>query len=198
VQRGGRIQRILEGKGESIYLDQAGNVDRFGMFIEDVVPTELHDGEKKYRESDQIRKVEPEKEARKCTNCKNGVMLGLTCQTCGHTMPSKREQVKTVDGSLKEIKELRADKRKFLEGLLALGHERKYSNPQGWAKHRYKEKFGDWPHFPKLKPGEITAEVLNFDKHCRIKKAKSKRPSWDRTTTAKDKAIANIMNMVKK
>jgi len=194
VQRGGRIQRILEGKGASVYLDQAGNVDRFGMFIEDVVPTELHDGEKKYREDECINKPKEEKEARKCPKCPNGIMLGLTCQSCGHEMPSRREMVETVAGELKPIKEVRREKRDFLEGLLALGQERNYKGAQGWAKHRFKDKFGEFPSFPQLKAGTITPEIRTFVKnretHDRIKRAKTK--------TAATSAVDNIMAMVDK
>lgn len=194
VQRGGRIQRILEGKGTSIYLDQAGNVDRFGMFIEDVVPTELHDGEKKYRESDCINKPKEEKEARKCPKCPSGVMMGLTCQGCGYEMPSRREEVPTVAGELKPIKEIRKEKREFLEGLLAIGLERKYKNPQGWAKHRFKDKFGDWPHFPNIKPGKITPEIRSWNRSRDIANFKRNEKNKKAASTAVD----NIMRMVNK
>lgn len=194
VQRGGRIQRILEGKGSSIYLDQAGNLDRFGMFIEDVVPTELHDGEKKYRESDCINKPKEEKEARKCPKCPSGVMMGLTCQSCGHEIPSRREMVETVAGELKPVKEIRRERRDFLEGLLALGQERNYKNPQGWAKHRFKEKFGDFPSFPNLKPGTITPEIRSWSRSRDIANFKRR----EKTKKAAGNAVDNIMAMVTK
>ncbi len=174
VQRGGRIQRILEGKGTSVYLDQAGNIERFGMLIEDIVPTEMHDGSKKYKENDLIKKQTKEKEARQCPKC-SSVMVGLSCESCGHTIAERREEIETVEGNLKKVEELRKEERQFLAGLLALGQKRQYKNPMGWAKHRFKEKFKKWPSYPHVKAGEITADVMSFDTHCRIKKAKSKK-----------------------
>lgn len=195
VQKGGRIQRILEGKEFAIYLDQAGNVDRFGMFVEDVVPTELHDGEKKYREKELTKKPSEEREARKCPRCSDGVMAGLTCLKCGHTAQSRREHVETVKGKLEEIKVLPKEKKAFMEGLLTVGENRKsVDNVKGWAAHKYKAKFGEWPRHYNLKPGEVTAEVTKFIKSQDIRYAKGKA----KTKKAASTAVDNIMKMVSK
>ena len=45
VQRIGRLQRTFQGKEYGVYLGHSGNFERFG-YAEDIIPTELHDGEK--------------------------------------------------------------------------------------------------------------------------------------------------------
>tara|TARA_R110000803_G_C11989465_1_gene321804 strand:+ start:23600 stop:25129 length:1530 start_codon:yes stop_codon:yes gene_type:complete len=191
VQKGGRIQRILQGKEYAVYLDHAGNVDRFGLLVEDVVPTELHDGEKKYRENELAKKPTEAQEPKKCKKC-NETMIGLKCLKCGTELQGKREEIETIAGSLKEVKQLRQDKMIFLEGLLTVGQDRGYANAQGWAKHKYKEKYGDWPSFPHVQPGAVTKEVSGFLTHLAIKNKFSKKPKKSAPKTGQA-AINKIM-----
>ena len=67
-----------------------------------------------------------------------------------------------------------------------------YKNPQGWAKHRYKEKFGDFPHFPNLTPGTITPEIRSWSRSRDIANFKRR----EKEKKAADDAVANIMAMV--
>ncbi len=43
----------------------------------------------------------------------------------------------------------------------------------GWAAHKFKEKFGDWPAEHRVAPLEPSPEVLSWELHCRIRYAKS-------------------------
>ena len=62
-------------------------------------------------------------------------------------------------------------KREFHAGLVALCLQR--GNKLGAAAHRFKEKFGHWPLDRTIEPVPPTPEVLAWDRHCRIKFAKS-------------------------
>lgn len=68
-----------------------------------------------------------------------------------------------------------AEKQEWYSGLLWIAHERKYS--EGWAAHKYKEKFGVWPNQLKKEPAEPSQKVRSFEHHLRIKYAKSKNKS---------------------
>ena len=64
---------------------------------------------------------------------------------------------------------------RFYLGLLHLANER--GNRPGVAAHRYRDRFGHWPQrtwsfFAAVQP---TPEVIAWDRHCRIKFAKSRQ-----------------------
>lgn len=188
-QRAGRIMRTNPGKEYAIYLDHASNVCTHG-FPEDIVPEELHDGEKEYNEKEQVKKEATEKEPRACGNC-GAIMESAVCGACGAKMPPSRRELETVAGELQELKQKQVNQ-EFYSGLIQYGIEKKY-NP-GWAKNVYKEKFGEWPngaqHVP-LKPG---ADVIGYIKHRNIKRARAK-PSKAEQAKGKQ-TIDNIMAML--
>jgi DNA repair protein RadD len=59
--------------------------------------------------------------------------------------------------------------------LVHIGVERGYK--PGWAAHKFKEKFGAWPLDRNIMPIPPNAEVLAWDRHLRIKYAKSQQKS---------------------
>ena len=63
------------------------------------------------------------------------------------------------------------DKRQFHQMLVWIARERGYKD--GWAAHKFKEKFGGWPVDRSVLPIRPNAEVLAWDRHCRIRYAKS-------------------------
>ena len=64
-----------------------------------------------------------------------------------------------------------AQKRQFHAMLLHLALSR--GNKPGAAAHRFKAKFGHWPLDHYISPVPPNAEVTAWDRHCRIKFAKS-------------------------
>ena len=54
--------------------------------------------------------------------------------------------------------------------LVYIGIER--GHKPGAAAHRYKDRFGDWPPYRYVLPLPPDAEVLAWDRHCRIRYAK--------------------------
>jgi superfamily II DNA or RNA helicase len=141
-QRAGRIARTAPGKDKAIYLDHAGNVARHG-FAEALVPSELDDGEKQFAEAKQTKeREEKEKRVQDCPLCKRQ-MQGIRCQ-CGYMIPI-REQLKTDGAMLQKIDKHSSmeDKGRWYSSLLIYARQKGYSD--GYAAHKYREKFGVWP-----------------------------------------------------
>lgn len=145
VQRVGRIMRTAPGKDNAVYLDHAGNCERLG-FAEDIVPTELHDGEKEYREKDLTsEKDKPEPKVKQCPQCYRE-FIGIRC-SCGYEIPI-REQLETTQEELVKLEKAEAkmatkeEKISFYAQLKNYAHQKNY-NPS-WADHKYREKFGAW------------------------------------------------------
>lgn len=156
VQRVGRIMRTAEGKENAVYLDHAGNCERMG-FAEDVVPTELHDGEKEYREKSLTSEDEkPEPKIKECPQCHREFM-GIRC-SCGYEIPI-REQIETTQEELVKLAKTEnkvyttEQKSKWL-GELKL-HAKNKGFKDGWVAHKYREKFGVWPN--KIVPDNVTS-----------------------------------------
>jgi hypothetical protein len=103
-------------------------------------------------------------EAQHCRNqtCKRlldaypgAAILGLTatpCPVCGRRPRSKAALVEVADGELGQVDRSRIahpltydsdDQLRFYRQLLYIANQRGYA--RGWAAHKYKEKFGDWP-----------------------------------------------------
>ena len=161
-QRVGRIMRTAPGKKNAVYLDHASNVSRFG-FCEDMIPESLDDGEQKFNERKQLKdKKEPK--VKDCPQCYQQ-MIGIRCK-CGFELPI-REQIET-DGSelvqlAKSANKVYSPERKaeWLGELLHYAKTRGYQ--EGWAKHKYRAKFGVWP--SKIGPKRVhgvSEEVKRF------------------------------------
>jgi hypothetical protein len=63
------------------------------------------------------------------------------------------------------------ERNKFHAELAWIARERGYR--PGWAAYKYKERFGSWPADRFVVPRRPSPEVLAWDRHCRIKFAKS-------------------------
>lgn len=177
IQRAGRIMRTSEGKSEAIYLDHAGNVARHG-FAEHVVPDNLHDGEKTFKEKNQV-KEKKEKKTRDCPQC-YAKFVGFRCK-CGYEIPIREK----LDSDASDLKRLSPDKRnrqtpaqeksRWLSELCLYAVKKGYK--QGWASHQYRKRFGVWPN--KVQPmrgvREISPDVQAFIIHNNIRRAHAGR-----------------------
>lgn len=144
-QRAGRIMRLAPGKETAIYLDHAGNVtDRHGL-VEWMIPEKLSTNEKKFKEEKQIRKQE--KETKLCPDC-GRIIISLKC-ACGFEFTPKKPALDSTQEILVRIKGKKATPSdriymgKFYSSLLKLSRE--WGFRDGWAAHKYKERFGVWP-----------------------------------------------------
>jgi len=171
VQRVGRILRIHPDKEYAIVLDHAGNVPRNG-FAEDVTPSQLDDGKKKYNERNQTKDPK-EPETQNCPECYQ-IMQIPRC-ACGYEIP-KAQLIKTDNQVLKELERQnretdRSVKEIWYGNLLRYSQVKKYK--EGWAKHKYRDKFGVWPNA--IKPNmnhPIIDDVQRFITHQNIRRAK--------------------------
>lgn len=144
LQSIGRGERPFPEKIDYILLDHAGSVGRFGMPDEDREWT---------LEGRKIKKRDPNKEPsnRICGYCfSNTPSPSAKCGNCGREFPIESRQVDRIDGKLMEItssailksippevreKRIEQGRKKSLQDLITLGHQRKMKNPEGWARH---------------------------------------------------------------
>lgn len=167
VQRAGRIWRIAEGKEKATYLDHAGNLKVHG-FPEDIVPHKLDDGTQTFKEKNQTKKDEREKLTRDCPVC-SAAFQGRKC-ACGYTISSNDPVFKDDGTMLKKVsKDFKVeDKSAWMGQFMQIAKEKGYQ--EGWASHKYKEKFGVWPKGVDRTPRPVTEEVRGFITHMNIKR----------------------------
>lgn len=154
VQTIGRGLRTAPGKDKLIVLDHAGNHLRLGL-VTDIHHERLDNGDPKKNAGNKREKSAPL--PRLCDCCK-AVMPrdAKVCDQCG-TVREAKSAVDMVEGELVELGSgKRADwsptiekKALFYGELRALANERGYS--EGWACHKFREKFGAWPNDPRIR-----------------------------------------------
>jgi superfamily II DNA or RNA helicase len=176
VQRIGRILRTHPGKENAIVLSHTNNLAMHG-FAEDIVPAELDDGEKQYDEKSLTTdKDKPEPKVRECPQCYRE-FIGLRC-TCGYEVPIK-VQMETTDEELQKVAKednkiySKEQKEVWLGSLMKYARSKGYND--GWAKHKYKEKFGVWPNkINKVHVSEIPKDISSWITSQNIRWAKRK------------------------
>jgi hypothetical protein len=72
-----------------------------------------------------------------------------------------------------KIKPSTTDKGNFYAQLLYYCKQKGYN--EGWASHKFKEKFGHFPHSKQVIPVATGKEVMNWIMHLNIKMARSKK-----------------------
>jgi superfamily II DNA or RNA helicase len=170
IQQIGRVLRIAEGKKNAIILDHGGNMERLG-FPTDALPTLLCHGEKGTA-SKQERKDPLPKSCPKCDYLKPAKVH--ECPQCGF-LPERQTEIVAQDVKLERIERINSqDKERWYSMLLYYAREKGFQD--GWASHKYREKFSVWPSRKTgLHPVKPDEEVSNYIKHLNIKQAKSKK-----------------------
>ena len=158
IQQIGRALRIAPDKDAAIILDHGGNVERHGFPTDETLPTTL-DKKEKTEPKEAKKKESLPKSCPKCFFVKDAGVR--TCPNCGHT-PERTNTVEHDEGELVKITRASvADKQHFYSGLLGYAQQKKYA--KGWAKHKYRAKFGVWPRnlsdIPKA-PDEIVRKFI--------------------------------------
>jgi superfamily II DNA or RNA helicase len=171
IQQVGRVLRPHDSHDKALILDHAGNIERLG-FPTDELPQYLDNGDKAERKA---RKKEEKKEKLPvpCPACKY-LTATFPCPSCGF-VPQKVSTVEEKEGELRKIEKADMEtKRKWLSMFLGYAREKGYSD--GWAAHKYREKFGVWPakksNAHPIKPDK---EVKGYITYLNIKFAKSQR-----------------------
>ncbi|MHB1952448.1 MAG: DEAD/DEAH box helicase [Sulfobacillus sp.] len=182
VQRIGRGLRTASEKSACVILDHAGNTQRLGLV------TDIHHGHLDRRKPSEKGEAYAGEKAtpkpRKCQKCRALIPPGkAACPQCGEMIAAVSD-VLVADGELilygsdakpKKEKKLRytmEEKQAWFSGFLYLAQQR--NRQEGWAAHRYREKFGVWPNQLKKIPAPPSSDVQQFDKHCRIRFAKAR------------------------
>jgi len=191
VQQLGRVMRPFEGKTFALWLDHSGNYLRFWQDWEDL----YNYGVDKLSVACEKTKKEPtekQKEAAKCPVCGALWEGGDTCKSCGHTIPKNTKMV-TTPGELVALEEKhreedeRHNKQLWycqLLGYVTENNERhkekieagkKKPISYGWAAHKFKEKFGEFPNGLEKKQLPCGKEVSGWIKHTFIRRKHARR-----------------------
>ena len=118
---------------------------------------------------------EKEKKEAKCPACGAlWVWSGRECGECGYERPVK--QVVNVPGELTELemtkREVLSENQKFYSELIYFAKLRGYK--EGWAAHKYKEKYGTYPRGLHSTPQPITSKTSGWIQSRNIAWAKSR------------------------
>jgi superfamily II DNA or RNA helicase len=175
----GRVIRPYPGKDHALILDHAGAVFQHG-FIEDPVIWTLDKDSKAAAPAHEARQLKSSSRLLECSQCQAIRTAGEPCPHCGFMPRRRAEYLHVRDGDLAHLdrngvvnaEQYSAEKKHQFHAMLAwIAQKRKY-NP-GWAAHKFKAKFGHWPVARSVVPIEPNAEVLAWERHCRIKYAKA-------------------------
>jgi DNA repair protein RadD len=175
VQQLGRVMRPYDGKEFGIWLDHSGNYLRFRDDWD-----ELYDeGVKRLKEGGEKAKKEPkerEKKEAKCPKC--GVLWTFPddkCGECGH-IRTKIKNIMAIPGEMMELatanQKLSINKQDFYSQVLYYARSKGFND--GWASHKYKEKFGVWPKGMRQDAIAPSPETLKWIKSRFIAWSKSK------------------------
>jgi DNA repair protein RadD len=161
VQMIGRGLRLADGKADCLILDHSDTHIRLG-FVTDIHHDDLDDGKPRPKAEPKAAEKLP-KPCPKCTFLRPPKMLA--CPACGFK-PEPKCKVVHADGALVEFSSRSIPKPpndteriEFYQQLKHFAATRNYKS--GWAAHKYKEKFGDYPpwawnELPTLEPSATT------------------------------------------
>lgn len=161
LQMIGRGLRTAEGKQDCLILDHSGSVHRHGFAADERVWT--LEGDYALQAPASIARTKTEAKMLTCPECSCVFGGGRTCPECGYYFAPKGREIKTLDGQLVEIgAELQpeiADRAQWYAELRGIAHERGWKD--GWAAHKYIEKYGAWPpdrfkSYPIAQPSQST------------------------------------------
>ena len=150
LQMAGRVLRPFPGKEQALILDHSGSVIRLGFPWDDFSRPlcQKKPGESGGSEADRVEPL-----PKKCPQC-SFVKPPKTpiCPACGFqaTRPCDIEPTDENLVPITEVKESRAirdlkslGRQTVYSQLLHIASKRKYSS--GWADHKYRSIFGQWP-----------------------------------------------------
>ncbi|MPZ58739.1 MAG: hypothetical protein GEU91_20060 [Rhizobiales bacterium] len=178
----GRGLRPAESKVDCIIIDHAGAVHRHG-FAEDRVEWTL-DPDKPAKNPTHTKRTEGDIRSRlvDCKQCGALRTGGEACRHCGFLPSPRPRHVGTVDADLALLQRNGrtvghylgpADRERWHRQLAYIAVERGYKS--GWAAHKFKEKFGQWPSARFVQPMTPTPEVRSWVRSRQIAFAKARQ-----------------------
>jgi superfamily II DNA or RNA helicase len=179
LQMAGRCLRPSPDKKDALILDHSGATLRHGR-VEDPRVWYLDEDSKAVSPMQDARNSGAGPQHLECSQCNAIRTAGRPCPECGF-LPKRPGSYHAIsegelvehrrDGSL--VPQFYSETRKleFYSMLVHIGRERGHKD--GAAAHRFKERFGHWPSKNNVTPIRPDSEVIAWDRHCRIKYAKS-------------------------
>ncbi len=176
----GRGLRPAPGKTHCLVLDHAGATLEHG-FAEEPTRWTLDANQRAERPQRATRSKNQPPRLLACPECAAVRCNWQPCENCGWRPPPRRSAVDMIEGDLGEVDRTRkvkplspsqAAREAFHRQLLWFANERGYR--PGWAAHKFKEKFGDWPHGTPT-PMEPTPEVRSWIRSRTIAYAKARQ-----------------------
>ena len=177
VQQMGRVMRPHEGKEFGVWLDHSGNYLRFRGDWERVFDHGVDELEGGITEKAKKEPTEREKIEAKCPSC--GALWTWKSDECGECGYVKKRvaQVQVVDGELQELaianSKLQINNRDFYAELRFYAMSRGYKD--GWAAHKYKEKFGVCPNGLGKNVKPVSQQTMNWIRSRMIAYSKGKQ-----------------------
>jgi superfamily II DNA or RNA helicase len=171
LQMAGRTLRPAADKKDSRIIDHSGNVYEHG-FGSDERHWVLEEGRALTTTKAERQLEFDEKKPITCVRCATVYSGQLPCPHCGHIPEKKGRYVESRSGELMELRDNKrrtAKARKFTATerehwyTMLLGYAEEKGWQPGWAAHRYKAKFDEWPDDEfSCEPEEPTAECLSW------------------------------------
>ncbi|MGP2491076.1 DEAD/DEAH box helicase [Mesorhizobium sp. PUT5] len=174
----GRGLRTAPGKADCLILDHSDTTLRLG-FVDDIHHDHLDMGP--HQKSNGSRKDRETPLPKECPACSRLKPAGIRkCPSCGFE-PERQSAIEERHGELIALKGRRKDKReathdekqRFYSMLLWLQQDRGYA--PGYVAHKFKDRFGIWPHGMMEHSVEPDATFLNWIKSRQIAWAKQKK-----------------------
>jgi superfamily II DNA or RNA helicase len=178
----GRAIRSAPGKTDAIIIDHSGATHRHG-FAEDPVVWTL---DTDTRAENERHKDRSESDIRSrlvdCSQCGALRTGGQPCAHCGFMPKPPPKYVPVVDADLALVNKngstvghyaTPADMAAWHRQLTAIAMDRGYK--PGWAAHKFKEKFGQWPPRVPVQPEDPTPEVRSWVRSRQIAWAKAQQ-----------------------
>lgn len=173
VQKIGRGLRVNPGTEDLLVLDHAGNSLRLGL-VTDIRHTALSSG----AEDAPAERSTAERLPKPCPEC-GTLKAERTCPHCGHESKAGHG-VEVAEGRLVEITgkagrkapPTRDEEQRFYSMALWMADERGYS--EGWAAHKYRERFGVWPRNLTRDRAPADPAFIGWEKSRRIAWAKGR------------------------
>lgn len=185
LQMAGRTLRPFSKKEDSLIIDHSGNVYEHG-FVQDEHNWVLEEG-KALTTSNADRQLELDrKNPITCVKCATVYTGQRICPHCGHEPQKRGKHYESRSGDLMEVRwEKRrtakkkvwsaTEKEEWFNMFIQYGRDKGYKNPEGWAAHKYKSKFKEWPDRDFSRAGEEpSAQVLAYIRSRNIAYAKKK------------------------
>lgn len=175
----GRVMRTAPGKSDALVLDHAGAVFEHGL-PEDPVRWTLSPDKRADRPMQRARAAGSMPKLEACLECGAARFGGKPCPACGWRPRRRAESFEVADGELGRIDAKRRvkaanmgeDERNRWHRMLAyIGQEKGYK--AGWASHKYREKFKDWPPTRYATPEPPDAQVRAWVRSRQIAYAKA-------------------------